>query len=585
MMSESAGVHAAHAAHVHHEELGFVRTYVFSTDHKMIGRQFLFLGLFMLVIGGVLAMMMRWQLGWPETPVPGMGWVPEPYMFEGIIPPQTYNSLFTMHATIMIFFAVMPIMIGCFGNFLIPLMIGARDMAFPVLNMLSFWTGAVAGVVMLAGFFVPGGHAASGWTAYAPLSASAVYTGVDWGQNLWNISLIILGASSLMGSINYITTIINMRARGMTMFRLPLVIWSLFITAILLLLALPVLTAALAMLLADRTLGTHFFLPEGGGEPLLWQHLFWYFGHPEVYVLVLPAMGVTSDVLSTFSRKPIFGYRAMAYSMIGIAFLSWVVWGHHMFVSGMNPALGSAFMVSTMVIAVPSAIKTFNWLGTLWGGSIRLTTPMLNGLAFVSIFVIGGLSGVFMASTPVDIFIHDTYFIVAHFHYVVAGIVFGLFAAVTYWFPKMFGRMMNERLGKIHFVLTFIFFNATFFPMHFLGAGGHMRRIWNPMQYEFLQQFQSMNQFISVSAFILGVSQILFLVNFGWSLFAGKKAELNPWHANTLEWAAPSPPPHGNWGEHLPVVHHGPYEYSVPGVPEDYLPQTTPHALPAAAGH
>ncbi len=584
-MSESAGVHAVHGAHVHHEELGFLRTYVFSTDHKMIGRQFLFLGLFMLVIGGLLAMLMRWQLGWPETPVPGMSWVPEPYMFEGIVPPQTYNMLFTMHATIMIFFAVMPIMIGCFGNFLIPLMIGARDMAFPVLNMLSFWSGMVGGVVMLAGFFVPGGHAASGWTAYAPLSASAIYTGVDWGQNLWNISLIIVGASSLMGSINYITTIINMRAPGMTWFRLPLVIWSLFVTAILLLLALPVLTAALAMLLADRMLGTHFFLPAGGGEPLLWQHLFWYFGHPEVYVLVLPAMGVTSDVLSTFSRKPIFGYRAMAMSMISIGFLSWIVWGHHMFLSGMNPALGTAFMMSTMVIAVPSAIKTFNWLGTLWGGSIRLTTPMLNGLAFVSIFVIGGLSGVFMASTPVDIFIHDTYFIVAHFHYVVAGIVFGLFAAIYYWFPKMFGRMMNETLGKIHFVLTFIFFNATFFPMHFLGVAGHMRRIWNPLQYEFLQPLQGMNQFISVSAFLLGLSQILFLVNFFWSLFAGKKAEVNPWHANTLEWAAPSPPPHGNWGEHLPVVHHGPYEYSVPGVEEDYLPQTTPHALPVTAGH
>jgi len=584
-MSESAGVHAVHGAHVHHEELGFLRTYVFSTDHKMIGRQFLFLGLFMLVIGGLLAMLMRWQLGWPETPVPGMSWMPEPYMFGGIIPPETYNMLFTMHATIMIFFAVMPIMIGCFGNFLIPLMIGARDMAFPVLNMLSFWSGAVGGVVMLAGFFVPGGHAASGWTAYAPLSASAIYTGVDWGQNLWNISLIIVGASSLMGSINYITTIINMRAPGMTWFRLPLVIWSLFVTAILLLLALPVLTAALAMLLADRMLGTHFFLPAGGGEPLLWQHLFWYFGHPEVYVLVLPAMGVTSDVLSTFSRKPIFGYRAMAMSMISIGFLSWIVWGHHMFLSGMNPALGTAFMMSTMVIAVPSAIKTFNWLGTLWGGSIRLTTPMLNALAFVAIFVIGGLSGVFMASTPVDIFIHDTYFIVAHFHYVVAGIVFGLFAAVYYWFPKMFGRMMNETLGKIHFVLTFIFFNATFFPMHFLGVAGHMRRIWNPLQYEFLQPLQGMNQFISVSAFLLGLSQILFLVNFFWSLFAGKKAEVNPWHANTLEWAAPSPPPHGNWGEHLPVVHHGPYEYSVPGVEEDYLPQTTPHALPVTAGH
>jgi cytochrome c oxidase subunit 1 len=388
-----------------------------------------------------------------------------------------------------------------------------------------------------------------------------------------------------MGSINYITTIINMRSPGMTFFRMPLVIWSLFITAILLLLALPVLTAALAMLLADRTLGTHFFLPAGGGEPLLWQHLFWYFGHPEVYVLVLPAMGVTSDVLATFSRKPIFGYRAMALSMIAIGFLSWIVWGHHMFISGMNPAIGTAFMMSTMVIAVPSAIKTFNWLGTLWGGSIRFTTPMLHALAFVSIFVIGGLSGVFMASTPVDIFIHDTYYIVAHFHYIVAGIVFGLFAAVTYWFPKMFGRMMDERLGKIHFFLTFVFFNCTFFPMHFLGVGGHMRRIWNPMQYEFLQHFQGMNEFISVSAFLLGASQILFLFNFFWSLFAGKKATENPWRANTLEWTAPSPPPHGNWGERLPVVSHGPYEYSVPGVEEDYLPQTKPLAVPATAGH
>ncbi|MBI4537369.1 MAG: cbb3-type cytochrome c oxidase subunit I [candidate division NC10 bacterium] len=563
---------AGPAVHVHHE-LGFWRTYIFSTDHKMIGRQFLFLGLFMLIVGGALAMLMRWQLAWPETAVPGFGWVPEPYMVEGIIPPNTYNSLFTMHATIMIFFAVMPIMIGCFGNFLIPLMIGARDMAFPVLNMVSFWSGLLGGLVMLAGFFVPGGHAAGGWTAYAPLTAKAIYTGVDWGQNLWNISLIILGVSSMMGSINYITTVVNMRAPGMTWFRLPLVIWSLFITAILLLLALPVLTSALAMLLFDRNLGTHFFLPEGGGEPLLWQHLFWFFGHPEVYVLVLPAMGVTSDVLSTFSRKPIFGYRAMAFSMIAIAFLSWIVWGHHMFISGMNPLLGTAFMLSTMVIAVPSAIKTFNWLGTLWGGSIRFATPMLFALAFVSNFVIGGLSGIFMASTPVDIFIHDTYYIVAHFHYVVAGIIFAMFAAIYYWFPKIFGRKLNETLGKLHFWPTFIFFNGVFFPMHILGVGGMMRRIYNPLQYEFLQPLQPINVFITANAFLLGLVQILFVVNFVWSLIAGKPSERNPWQANTLEWAAPSPPPHGNWGEALPVVHGGPYEYSVPGMAEDYLPQ------------
>jgi cytochrome c oxidase subunit 1 len=581
-MSDTVAAEAALAAHAHYGELGFLRTYMFSTDHKMIGRQFLFLGLFMLLIGGTLAMMVRWELAWPETAVPGFNWIPEPYMYEGIIPPQTYNALFTMHATLMIFFVVMPIMVGAFGNFLIPLMVGTRDMAFPKLNMLSFWVGLVAGVVMLSSFLVPGGPAAAGWTSYAPLSARPQYTGVDWGQDLWILSLIILGASSLMGSINYITTIVNMRAPGMTYFRMPLTVWSLFITAILLLLALPVLTAALAMLLFDRAFGTSFFLPEGGGEPLLWQHMFWFFGHPEVYVLVLPAMGVTSDILSTFSRKPIFGYHAMAFSMIAIAFLSWIVWGHHMFVSGMNPLLGTAFMMTTMVIAVPSAIKTFNWLGTLWGGNIRFASPMLFALGFVSNFIIGGLSGIFMASTPVDIFIHDTYYIVAHFHYVVAGIIFALFASVYYWFPKMFGRKMNEGLGKIHFVLTYIFFNGAFFPMHFLGVAGHMRRIYNPTQYEFLLPMQHWNVFITVSAFLLGASQFIFLYNFIVSLFAGKKAERNPWQANTLEWSAPTPPPHGNF-EVQPVVYRGPYEYSSPEVEEDWLPQDRNLGTAAAA--
>jgi cytochrome c oxidase subunit 1 len=578
-MSDTA---AADATHAQHAELGFIRTYIFSLDHKMIGRQFLFMGLLMIIVGGLLAMLVRWELAWPETPVPGLKFIPEPYMYEGIIPPQTYNALFTMHATIMIFFVVMPIMVGTFGNFLIPLMIGTRDMAFPKLNMLSFWVGAIATLVMLSSFLVPGGPAAGGWTSYAPLAARAQYTGVEWGQNLWIISLLILGVSSLMGSINYITTIINMRAPGMTYFRMPLTVWSLFITAILLLLALPVLTAALAMLLFDRVAGTSFFLPEGGGEPLLWQHMFWFFGHPEVYILVLPAMGVTSDILSTFSRKPIFGYHAMAFSMIAIAFLSWIVWGHHMFVSGMNPLLGTAFMMTTMVIAVPSAIKVFNWLGTLWGGSIRLTSPMLFALGFVSNFLIGGLSGIFMASTPVDIFIHDTYYIVAHFHYVVAGIVFALFAAVYYWFPKMFGRTMNEGMAKIHFVLTYIFFNGAFFPMHFLGVAGHMRRIYNPTQYEFLLPLQHWNVFITVSALLLGASQFIFLGNFVWSLIAGKKAEQNPWKANTLEWSAPTPPPHGNF-EVQPVVYRGPYEYSSPDVKEDWLPQDKDLGAGAAA--
>ena len=572
-----------HDVHAHHE-LGFVRTYVFSTDHKMIARQFLFLGLFMMLIGGGLALFMRWQLAWPETPVPGVGrWFwPDS---EGVISPAVYNMMFTMHATIMVFFVIMPILAGAFGNFLIPLMIGARDMAFPKLNMLSFWAAFVSGLVMLAGFFVEGGHAAAGWTSYAPLSAVAEYSGVNWGQNLWCISLFILGVSSMMGSINYITTIVNMRAPGMTMFRMPLVIWAMFITAVLLLLALPVLTSAVALLLFDRTLGTHWFAPTGGGEPLLWQHLFWFFSHPEVYILILPAMGIASDVLSVFARKPIFGYRAMAFSMIGIAFLSWIVYGHHMFVSGMNPALGTSFMITTMVIAVPSAIKTFNWLGTLWGGNIRFTVPMLNALAFVSMFVIGGLSGIFMASTPVDIFIQDTYFIVAHIHYVVfGGSIFGAFAGIYYWFPKMFGRMMNTPLGKIHFWGTFLTFNGVFFPMHIIGVGGHMRRIYNPLQYEFLQWTEPWNVFMSVSAFLLGLAQIPFIVNFVWSLVAGAKAPVNPWDANTLEWTAPSPPPHGNWGATLPVVYRGPYEYSSPEVAEDYLPQDRRLAAAGASG-
>jgi len=600
-MAEATATEDKHEVHTHAEP-GFVSTYIFSTDHKMIAKQFLFLGLLMMILGGGLALMMRWQLGYPEQPLPLIGvsqefletdepktamdkmwqewdeegsenWLVETMPY-GVMTAAFYNMLFTMHATIMIFFVIMPILVGCFGNFLIPLMLGARDMAFPKLNMYSFWVGAVSAIVMLAGFFVAGGHAATGWTAYAPLSSDPTWTGVDWGQNLWCISIIILAISSMMGAINYITTVINMRAPGMTLMRMPLVIWSLFIVAILLLLALPVLTSALALLLLDRMAGTSFFSPAGGGEPLLWQHLFWFFGHPEVYVLIVPAMGMTSDILSVFSRKPVFGYHAMVYAMVSIAFLGWVVWGHHMFMSGMNPALGMAFMLSTMVIAVPSAIKTFNWLGTLWGGAIRFTTPMLNALAFVAMFVIGGLSGIHMAITPVDIFIHDTYYIVAHIHYVVfGGSIFGMFAGLYFWFPKMFGRVLNESLGKIHFWLTFLFFNCTFIPMHILGVGGHMRRIYNPMQYEFLQSLQPINVFITVSAFCLGAAQLVIIFNFCWSLYRGKKAERNPWQANTLEWGAASPPPHGNWGDTIPSVHRGPYEYSSPEVTEDWLPQ------------
>jgi cytochrome c oxidase subunit 1 len=578
MSAHSATAHGHAATHEPHD-LGFVRTYIFSTDHKMIAKQFLFMGLFMMILGGLLALLVRWQLAWPETPVPGLAGILTET--QGVLEPSQYNMAFTMHATIMIFFVVMPILAGAFGNFLIPLMIGARDMAFPTLNMLSFWTTLTAGIIMLLGFFMPGGHAAAGWTSYAPLSAVVEFTGVNWGQSLWCISLFVMGIGSMMGSINYITTVINMRAPGMSLFRMPLVIWSLFITAILLLLALPVLTSGVAMLLFDRWLGTSWFRPSGGGEPLLWQHLFWYFGHPEVYILILPAMGIASEILPVFARKPIFGYHAMAFSMIAIAFLSWIVYGHHMFVSGMNPALGMAFTVTTMIIAVPSAIKTFNWLGTLWGGRVQFTVPMLNALAFVSMFVIGGLSGIFMASTPVDIYIQDTYFIVAHIHYVVfGGSIFGAFAAIYYWFPKMFGRMMNAALGHLHFWPTFVFFNLTFFPMHIIGVGGHMRRIYNPMQYEYLQHLQHWNVLMTIGALGLGISQIPLIVNFFWSLFAGRRAPLNPWNSTTLEWTAASPPPHLNWGPTLPTVYRGPYEYSVPDESADFSPQTQPARAP-----
>ena len=611
-----------HESHDHHHEESFVRKYIFSLDHKMIGRQFLIFGLIMFMVGGGLAMLFRWQLAWPDRPLPIIGvskayqeegevttdadrkweerfdddketWL-ETNMPSGVIDPAFYNSLFTMHATIMVFFVVVPLLVGAFGNFLIPLMIGTRDMAFPVLNMLSFWANMLGGIIMMAGFFVPGGHAAAGWTGYAPLSSIAEYSGVDWGQNLWCISLIVMGISSLMGSINYITTIINMRAPGMTYFRLPLVIWSLFIVAILLLLAFPVVASALALILFDRMAGTSFFAASGGGEPLLWQHLFWFFAHPEVYILILPGMGMASEMLPVFARKPIFGYKSMVFAMIAIAFLSWIVWGHHMFQSGMNPALGLSFMTTTMLIAVPSAIKTFNWIGTLHRASIRFTVPMLNSLAFVSMFVIGGLSGIFMANAPVDIYIHDTYFIVAHIHYVVfGGSVFAIFGGIFHWFPKMFGRHMNSTLGKIHFWISFLAFNGVFFPMHILGVGGHMRRIANPMQYEFLQQMQPVsaqpiNVFITISAFILGVAQFLLLINVFWSIFRGKVAEQNPWQANTLEWHAPTPVPHGNFGT-IPQVYHGPYEYSVPGAEKDWTPQTepngeSPHGEPVPAG-
>ena len=581
--------HGHQGAHEHaHEHAGsFLTTYVFSRDHKVIGIQFLISTLLWFTVGGLLALAVRWQLAWPWAEMPIVGRM----LFSaegGQISPEFYTMLFTMHASIMIFFVIIPILAGAFGNFLIPLMIGADDMAFPTLNMLSYWSMWPAFACMISSFFVAGGAASAGWTAYAPLaSVWQAAPASHAGQTLWLFGVIFVGISSMMGSINYMTTIIQMRAPGMSMFRLPMTIWGMFITAILQAFALPVLTAALFMQVLDRVAGTGFFIPEGlivngatagagGGQPLLWQHLFWFYSHPAVYIMILPAMGMVSDIIATFSRKPLFGYKPMVYAIAGIAGLGFIVWGHHMFMSGMNPYLGMTFMVSTMMIALPSAIKVFNWLGTLWGGDIYFTTAMLFALSFVSMFIIGGLSGIFMAATPVDVFIHDTYFIVGHIHYVLFGSsMFGIFGGIYFWYPKMFGRMMNETLGKIHFFLSFIFFNGTFFTMHILGAGGFPRRLADPYHYATFKHMQPLNEFMTWCALALGAAQIIFAINFIGSLFLGKKVGRNPWRSNSLEWQAPSPPGHGNF-DFQPIIYRGPYEYNSPEVDEDYYPQTQP---------
>ena len=549
--------------------------YLWNTDHKMIALQFLWSAVFFLLIGGAMAVAMRWQLAFPGHPIPVIGHLLPHSMVndEGAILPSGYNVLVTMHGTILVFFVAMPLLIGVFGNFLIPLKIGAGDMAFPALNEGSYWLFALSGVLMLSSFWVPGGAPGTGWTAYAPLSSVASYNQTPLGQSLWCAALFVNGLSSITGAVNYITTVITMRAPGMTMFRMPLPVWAIFLTAILLILAIPVLSAAAALIVFDLNFGTTFFKPSGYGQPLLWQHLFWFFGHPEVYILILPAMGLTSEILSVYSRKPVFGYKAMVWAMISIGVLGFIVWGHHMYVSGMNLTLSAAFSVSTMVIAVPSAIKTFNWMGTIWRGSIHYTVPMAFAVSFVSMFVIGGLSGIFMASTPVDLFVHHTYFIVAHFHYVLfGGSMFAIFAAVYFWFPKMSGRMFNNTLGWIHFWMTFVFFNLTFFPMHNLGLGGMMRRIADPTVYDCLRQLQPLNVVCTIGAMGLGLATIPFVVNIVWSMRNGPKAPANPWNSTTLEWTVSHPIPHGNFAV-TPTVYHGPYEYSVPGLEKDYLPQ------------
>ncbi len=570
----------------HHESRpNWLRRFVFSTDHKVIGIQFLFSSLVWMAIGGLLAMAIRWQLAWPWSDMPIFGqWL---FAAEGgQISPEFYTMLFTMHGSIMVFLVIIPMLLGAFGNFLIPLMIGARDMAFPRLNMLSYWLMWPGFAAMILSFLSPGYGPASGWTAYPPLSSLwDAAPGSGAAQSFWLAGLLFIGLSSLLGSVNYITTILLYRCRGMELFRMPMTVWGLLVTSLLQALALPVLTAALIMQLADRHLATSFFLPGGismnsgdqtlmNGQPLLWQHLFWFYSHPAVYIMILPAMGMVSDMIACFSRRPLFGYRPMVYSMCAISFMGFLVWGHHMFVSGMNPLAGTVFMVSTMLIAVPSSVKVFNWLATLWGGRIEFTTPMLFCIAFVSMFILGGLSGILMAANSADEYLHDTYYIVAHFHYVLfAGTIMGVFAAIYYWFPRMFGRQLNETAGKLHFLLTFVFLNGTFFPMHILGWRGFPRRYADPYQLEQFRDLLELNQWITWSAFAMGAAQLVFVVNFFGTLLAGRAATGNVWRATTLEWTAAMPIPHGNFGSE-PVVTRGPFEYSVGDGESDFLSQT-----------
>src|SRR5881227_3948633 len=576
-MATTASIHA-HAA-----PQGFIRKYIFSLDHKVIGIQYFFLALTAVFVGMFLSLLMRIHMVAPTAILP----------FLGDIKPETYLTLLTMHGTIMVFFVLTTAPQGGFGNYFLPIQIGAPDMAFPILNMLSFWTTFVAFVIMLAAFFVTGGAPLHGWTGYAPLSAlPSAGPGEQLGADLWITSIAIFCIASLMGALNFITTTLDLRAKGMTMMRMPLTCWSWFITAILGLLAFGVLLSAGILLLLDRNVGTSFYVPlvvvngqimgHKGGSPLLWQHLFWFFGHPEVYIAILPGMGVASQILSTFSRKPIFGYKAMAYALMSIGLLGFMVWGHHMFMSGMSPWSAFSFSLMTMAIGVPSAIKTFNWLGTIHKGRVRFYTPMLFAIGFVSLFVSGGLSGPFLAQPVLDIPLHDTYFVVGHFHLIMGvAAIFGIFGATYYWFPKMFGRMMNRNMGVVHFVFTFIGAYAIFKPMHYLGMAGNPRRYSQFTELAYLQHLIPVQTFMTYAAFVTIGVQLVFLFNLFWSMFKGPKASDNPWEATTLEWTTATPPPHDNFGGHTPVVYHGPYEYGVPGAAKDYIMQTDPAVAPA----
>src|SRR5216110_3186746 len=581
MATRELAAHQAHA-HEHAAPQGFVRKWVFSLDHKVIGLQYYFLALTAVFVGMFLSLLMRIHLIWPTATLP----------FFGEIKPETYLSLLTMHGTIMVFFVLTTAPQGGFGNYFLPIQIGAPDMAFPVLNMLSFWTTFIAFVILIAAFFLTGGAPLHGWTGYPPLSAlPSAGPGQQLGADLSITSIAIFCVASLMGALNFITTTLDLRAKGMTMMRMPLTCWSWFITAILGLLAFGVLLSAGILLLLDRNLGTSFYVPlvvvngqimgHKGGSPLLWQHLFLFFAYPEFYIAILPGMGVASQLISTFSRKPIFGYKAMVYAIMGIGFLGFMVWGHHMFMSGMSPYTAFAFSIMTMGIGVPSAIKTFNWLGTLMRGRIRFTSPMLFAIGFVSLFVTGGISGPFLAQPVLDIYLHETYFVIAHFHLIMGvASIFGIFAATYYWFPKMFGRMMNEPLAKLHFWLTFVGAYAIFMPMHYYGMSAGLRRYSQSTEVAYILKLLPIQRFITIAAFITIASQFIFVINLFWSMFKGAKASDNPWEATTLEWITATPPPHDNFGGRTPVVNNGPYEYSVPGTPRDFVMQTDPEIKP-----
>jgi cytochrome c oxidase subunit I len=574
--------------HGHHKDT-FITKYIFSIDHKMIAKQYLISGLLMGIIGVVLSLFFRMQIAWPEESFEIFKvFLGERMAPGGVMRNDIYLALVTIHGTIMVFFVLTAGLSGTFSNLLIPLQIGARDMASGFMNMLSFWMFFVSCIVMIASLFVESGPASAGWTIYPPLSAiEEAIPGSGMGMTLWLVSMAIFIASSLMGSLNYIVTVINLRTKGMTMTRLPLTVWAFFVTAIIGVISFPVLFSAALLLIFDRSFGTSFYLSDifikgevlhyQGGSPVLFEHLFWFLGHPEVYIVLLPALGITSEVIATNSRKPIFGYRAMIASIIAIAFLSTIVWGHHMFISGMNPFLGSVFTFTTLLIAIPSAVKAFNYITTLWKGNLQLNPGMLFSIGLVSTFITGGLTGIILGDSTLDINVHDTYFVVAHFHLVMGiSALYGFFAGVYHWFPKMFGRMMNKTQGYIHFWVTAVCAYGVFFPMHFIGMAGLPRRYYTNSNFPLFDELADTNVLITVFALVGAAFQLVFFWNFFYSIFKGKKAPMNPWRSNTLEWTAPLEHMHGNWPGEIPAVYRWPYDYSKPGHDEDFVPQNIP---------